>query len=1015
MAGVVIPVTAQTSGAQSALAALARQLSGVQRSVSNLQGSLGGSTRSLGNTAKAATQAGTAAGKAGQQFQRAGHSAKGLSGSLNQLRNAATALAGAWGLGEIIKAADTYTNINNKLRLVTSSAENLTAVNEALFASANRTRSSYADTAQVYTQLARNSGTLGLSQTEVLGVTESLNQAFQISGATASESASGLRQFGQAMASGVLRGDEFNSLMENAPRVMEAVAAGMKKPITSLRAMAEAGELSATTVVSALQSQAPALAAEFARMTPTVDASMQVLRNNLIKFIGGIDKATGASKTLGSVIRAIANNLPAVGVALVGVSGLMAVAFGGKMVGGIKAATAAVRGFTLALAANPIGLIAVGVATAITALVAFRDQITLFGDDTKKAGDQSIKLGDVMAGAWEASKEGFGDFCKWFKKGWDEAAAANGEAVTGIAAQTAQFFQWFAESTRKVFNAVVGTFVGGFNVIRELWSNLPAVFADIAVSAGNALIAGIEGAINRVAQMVKNGPLGGLVGGLVGGGVSFGRMANPNAGAAGRVGGAWNAGQQDYAGMAMGAVRGLGERGRAGRRTSNGSLSTDGGEATETEKRRRAGEQQAKTLKDLADAREALNVRMREADYTARELAAAEALESAGLDRNVRAATGAAAAIVELSNAVYDAEKRFEDMADSTDMLVDAKASLADATNELLSVTRPALAQHQQHIADINAEYDARMRVVNAMSLTAERHKELADAAQQERDLRLQAEAERQRLTKEDRARDQGRRVEDAQLGARAITDSAGAAVAQQLVQIERERDDALRALIEQSADGSVDAAEETRIIAAAQQEMTNVLRAAHMDNLKTAMGELRNGITTMFQGGKEAMLAYFADLALQFIQAKLLAMALGTTMQEAFSSFGGGGASGGALGAIFGMMGKSGGGAGGGLGGLISGALSAFGRESGGPVSANRPYVVGEKRAEVFVPKQAGMILPSTSVGGGKSHTSNNSFTVGITVNGGSNPTATGQAVGVQMERTIRKIIRDEARQKGR
>lgn len=1025
MSAVNVAITGQSSGLESALSRLARQATAFQGSIKGLQGQLSQSQRGFSAVAGASQKASQQTDKAARSFNNANKAAKNLSGGLSSLKAAAGGLAAAFGLNELAKAADTYTNINNKLRLVTTSTENLSAVNEALFASANRTRSSYESTASLYATMARATRGLGLSQQDMIGVTETLNQGFQVSGATSEDAASGIRQLGQALTGGLLRGEEFNTLSDSAPRLLEALAAGIGKPRSELRKLAEDQKLTSAVVIKALQDQGAVIASEFGRMTPTIAQAGTVLRNNFIKLVGDIDKSTGASRTFSTVIMALANNLPAVGVGLTAVAGIAALAFGSKIVGGIKAATSAVYGFTGAMMKNPIGLIAVGVTTAIAALVAYRDKIKLVADDTKTAADESITLGDVMSGMWSTAKEEVGAFSVWFSEKWAEAKKNQGKETEDMGTSFAGFLQQMGADTAREINAVMGFFQGAYFAITGTWGMLPAAFSDIAVTAGNSLIAGLEAAINRAGQLVKNGPLGGLVGGMIGSGISLGRLDNPNAGASQRTGQAWTAGwrrgQQDHVGNAINGVRAMGERGRRSR-GAGGSVGTDrstpSAASAANDKEGESAKKAKEEIEKLTKAREELNDRMREADYTARELAAAEALGNAGLNRNVRAASGLALEIVNLSNSVFDAEKRFEDMKESVDLVTEAKDRLASATNDLLAVTNPELAAHRSTVAQIDKEYTSRMTALDAMKLTIERRQELIASYTAERTALLAAEAARQQQVKDERAKDQSRRMEDARMGARAVTDPQGAAVAQQLVEITRQRDDALSAILKQGQAGVVDWMGIVREISIAQKEMENVVRTDQFARIQTAVGEVRNGITTMFQGGKQAMLQYFADLALQFVQAKLMAMAMKTDMASAFSSFGGGGASGGALGAIFGLMKGGGGGAKGGLGGLLGGLMSFLpGRESGGPVSSGKPYVVGEKRPEVFVPRQSGQILPSVPGGGGSSsRTTNNSFGINITVEGGGAGGAQqGQQISTSVERTIRRIIRDENRQKGR
>ena len=167
---------------------------------------------------------------------------------------------------EFTQASDTYTKLNSRIKLVTASAAEQAAVEQRLFESAQRTRSAYAGTVELYARVARNSDQLGASQAELLQLTESVNQAIQIGGATAKEASAGVIQFSQALASGELRGEELRSVMENMPRLAEAIAKGLEAigvgarvTLGDLRRLSQAGELTADRIFNALLTQTGAL------------------------------------------------------------------------------------------------------------------------------------------------------------------------------------------------------------------------------------------------------------------------------------------------------------------------------------------------------------------------------------------------------------------------------------------------------------------------------------------------------------------------------------------------------------------------------------------------------------------------------------------------------------------------------------------------------------------------------------------------------------------------------------
>ncbi|MGB1561543.1 MAG: tape measure protein [Sinimarinibacterium flocculans] len=190
---------------------------------------------------------------------------------------------------QIIAIDDAYARVEGRLRLVTTGTENLARVQEELFGIAQRTGVAYEETANLYAKVAKNAEALGLSQQQLLDFTEVTNQAIQVSGASAIEAAGGVRQLGQALASGALRGDEFNSLAENMPRLRDAIADGLGISIGELRKFAAEGKLTAEVVTQALLSQSDVIEREFQALPVTVGRAMTELENEVKRAIAGAD------------------------------------------------------------------------------------------------------------------------------------------------------------------------------------------------------------------------------------------------------------------------------------------------------------------------------------------------------------------------------------------------------------------------------------------------------------------------------------------------------------------------------------------------------------------------------------------------------------------------------------------------------------------------------------------------------------------------------------------------------
>lgn len=199
--------------------------------------------------------------------------------------------------------ADEATQIRGRIRAAKGDYESILAI-------AQRTRSGLAATTDLYARMERSTRGMDLSQQRLLQLTESVNQAIRLSYTSAGAGEAAVMQFGQALAAGELRGEELNSVLEQTPRLAEAVAAGMGVAVGDLKKMAKEGELAAADVLKAVESQSAALEAEFSQMPVTVGDAFTQLRNSFVDYVGDADEATGASQRLAQTIQRIAQDLP---------------------------------------------------------------------------------------------------------------------------------------------------------------------------------------------------------------------------------------------------------------------------------------------------------------------------------------------------------------------------------------------------------------------------------------------------------------------------------------------------------------------------------------------------------------------------------------------------------------------------------------------------------------------------------------------------------------------------------
>lgn len=390
------------------------------------------------------------------------------------------------GIGGLIQLADTYTNIQNRIRTVTTGTEELNLVTGRLFEIANRTRSSFEATAEVYARVALATKELGVSQQQTLEFTESLNQAVILSGANAAEAQAGLIQLSQGLASGALRGDELRSVLEQLPVVADVIADQLEVTRGGLRELGADGAISAEIVLEAFKSAREELEERFAETVPTIGQSFQVLRNNVIGLVGAFNEGSGLGRQFSQIILALADNLPTV----VRAVGTLAIAIGVSLARqAIGAAISGFRALAVAIATNPIGAIATVITLAVSALIAFSDQLAL-------TGGSAATVFDFLAVTFDR-------FVAVFQGGLNFVLQALGVFQRGVD----QFdFLEFVNAAAKAIDALIGVFTGGFDAVVAIFSDFPRVIGDLIIQGLNFVLRQVESFTNGIIRALNRIP-----------------------------------------------------------------------------------------------------------------------------------------------------------------------------------------------------------------------------------------------------------------------------------------------------------------------------------------------------------------------------------------------------------------------------------------------------------------------------------------------------------------------------
>jgi tape measure domain-containing protein len=270
-------------------------------------------------------------------FNRADKAASSLTSSFGSLSRVATSLMAILSVQQVAQYADAWTTLNNKLANALRPSEQLVDVTERVFNITQQTRGSLDATASLYARLERATREYGTSADDLAKLTTIINQGFVVSGATAQEAENAIIQLSQGLASGALRGEEFNSVNEQGNRLIVALADSMGVGIGQMRQMAAAGKLTTDVVVKGLLSQGVTIGNEFANTTTTISQALQVAGNNITKFFGENSTVKTGTAIFNDAVISVSENIGALSAILTATAAVM----GSRYVGALTLATQA--------------------------------------------------------------------------------------------------------------------------------------------------------------------------------------------------------------------------------------------------------------------------------------------------------------------------------------------------------------------------------------------------------------------------------------------------------------------------------------------------------------------------------------------------------------------------------------------------------------------------------------------------------------------------------------------------
>ena len=479
----------------------------------------------------------------GNQVQQASENARAevgkIGSSLSGLTKLLAGLATADFAKSVLDTADAMQAINSQVRQVTSSETEYLSVQRQLLDTANNTRASLESTASLYVSTSRALKDYGYTQQEILKFTEATNNAMTIGNVGAQQQAAALMQLSQALSSGLLRGDEFNSIAEAAPILLDTIAEYMGKSSKEIRKLGSEGQLTADVIFKAISGASEKFGEQAAKMPMTMGQALIVFSNNWQSMVSKLLNDSGTMSGIASVIKLIADNLTLVVPIVAG----FAVA--------VTAATAQVIGLNVAMLANPFGIIAAAIGTVIGLIARFGNEIDVFGGGWSN-------LSDVIRAVWQIITETIGEAVGTVKSWFDGLTDWLNENVGGWSSLFGRVMSVISSAIGAYVNIYINTFATGWMLIKEAANNMPQFFANLGKTIGNVFISAIEWMINKAVGMINsmidfaNAALS-----MVGGsgikkldGVDLKRM--DDGGLGGRIGDSW---KKDRVGAMVNAVR----------------------------------------------------------------------------------------------------------------------------------------------------------------------------------------------------------------------------------------------------------------------------------------------------------------------------------------------------------------------------------------------------------------------------------------------------------------------------
>lgn len=421
--------------------------------------------------------------QAGKAVEGIGTSADKTTKKIDSLNALLQTIGGSAAIYALARMANNYEQLNRKLTQFQTAARPASVILKDMVTLANETSASTDTTTRAFARLSLATQGSGIGYNKLKEIVSETQKLIALSGATTEEAAASMLQFSQAMSSGRLQGDEFRSLMENAPALMRTIAEGMGKPIGALKQMSAQGTLTADQILKSLQKMKDKVDESFSKLSVTPTQALQKLANNFEQSIGIIAKQTGLIDGVARAISFLAENAAIAGPVILG----LAANFGVLLVrGGAVTKMLALMGITAettwALILGPVGIVIAAVTGAVLAFDHFKDSVI-------EAGEKSATIGQI----WEGIKGKVVD-------GFSQMVTAAGAFATKVGHDITEALGLSGISLKEFVNLVIGSFAALIGDIGDYLSLIPAGFKlafDKSVQFVLQAIDSVTGAISK--------------------------------------------------------------------------------------------------------------------------------------------------------------------------------------------------------------------------------------------------------------------------------------------------------------------------------------------------------------------------------------------------------------------------------------------------------------------------------------------------------------------------------------